>query len=187
MGIEKNEMEMPNKRNARNGSWFLALIFTAIMGVVITGFAHQIGPERPAFAFWLNGLLMVWAVGFYRSKPLQWRNGYFRIRPWETPVYRALGVPGFQRFLRRVNWFNREIQLKTGRRGLSYLDHAIRQAEQGHATIFVIIGGFTVFAIVHYGWGTAWWYVLFNVLFNGYPVMVQRYNRARMQRVLNRR
>jgi hypothetical protein len=34
------------------------------------------------------------------------------------------------------------------------------------------------------GWiDAALWILLFNIVFNGYPVMLQRYNRLRLQRL----
>jgi hypothetical protein len=37
------------------------------------------------------------------------------------------------------------------------------------------------------GWvSSAGWLLLFNILIDGYPVMLQRYNRARIEKVLQR-
>ena len=168
-------------------SWIVAILLTIAMGLIITWFARDVGLNRVMFAFWLNWLLMFWAYGIYRTNTVKLPETYFHIRPIEKQVYQFLGVKYYQRIIRRVNLFNPELHLKEGRSGLAKLEQTTRNAEQAHALIYVIVSGFTLYALFQQWWLTAFWYFLFNMLLNGYPVLVQRYNRDRINRILKSR
>jgi glycosyl-4,4'-diaponeurosporenoate acyltransferase len=58
------------------------------------------------------------------------------------------------------------------------LDERMQQAEALHEILLVVTLAVAVNAAVRGWWGTAGWTLLFNVLGNGYPAMLQRYNRA---------
>jgi hypothetical protein len=56
-------------------------------------------------------------------------------------------------------------------------------ADVAHALAFLAAGACAGAALA-LGWlDAAVWILLFNFLFNGYPVILQRYNRLRLQRV----
>jgi hypothetical protein len=61
---------------------------------------------------------------------------------------------------------------------LAGLDDRMRQAEALHEILLVGTLAVVVNAAVRGWWGAAGWTLLFNVLGNGYPAMLQRYNRA---------
>ena len=168
-------------------SWIVAIFITIAIGLVIAWFAHDVGLNRVMFAFWLNWLLMFWAHGIYLTNTVKLAEKYFHIRPIEKKVYQFLGVKYYQRMIRRMNIFNPELHLKEGRSGLAKLEQATRNAEQGHALIYIIVSGFTLYALLQQWWQAAFWYFLFNMLINGYPIMVQRYNRDRISRILKSR
>ena len=56
----------------------------------------------------------------------------------------------------------------------------MRQAEAVHEILLVVTLAVVVNAAVRGWWDAAGWTLLFNVLGNGYPAMLQRYNRARL-------
>lgn len=60
------------------------------------------------------------------------------------------------------------------------LDERMRQAEALHEILLVVTLAVVVNAATRGWWGAAGWTLLFNVLANGYPAMLQRYNRARL-------
>jgi len=65
-------------------------------------------------------------------------------------------------------------------------DHG-NDSEAAHALVFVIVCAIAGGAVA-LGWlDTALWLTAFNVLFNGYPVMLQRYNRLRLEPLLGKR
>lgn len=90
----------------------------------------------------------------------------------------------YQRLLRRISIFNPELHLKDGKASLTKLEQATRNAEQAHTLIFLIVSGFMLYALLQQWWLAAVAYFTFNMLINGYPVLVQRYNRSRIVRLL---
>jgi hypothetical protein len=54
----------------------------------------------------------------------------------------------------------------------------MRQAEALHEILLVVTLTVVLNAAVRGWWGAAGWTLVFNVLANGYPAMLQRYNRA---------
>ena len=61
---------------------------------------------------------------------------------------------------------------------LAVLDQRMRDAEASHAILLVLELGVVVHAAARGWWWAAAWTAVFDVLVNGYPVMLQRYNRA---------
>ena len=61
---------------------------------------------------------------------------------------------------------------------------ATREAETGQPLVFVLVLLLAGYAAGQRWVGTAGW--LLDILINGYPVMLQRYNRARIEMVLQR-
>lgn len=62
----------------------------------------------------------------------------------------------------------------------------IQSAEAAHAMVFVAVGAVAVGALLLRRVDFAVWLTLFNVLFNVYPVMLQRYNRLRLQPLMRK-
>ena len=80
--------------------------------------------------------------------------------------------------------FNPGLHMPTERtrEQLARLDQRMRDAEASHAILFVVTLPVVVHAAVRGWWVAATCTLLFDVLVNGYPVMLQRYNRARLDR-----
>jgi len=66
------------------------------------------------------------------------------------------------------------------------LDAVMRTAETDHLIMFLVVVVVIVHAIVRGWWDAAAWTLLFNVLINAYPVMLQRYNRGRLAALVRR-
>jgi hypothetical protein len=61
----------------------------------------------------------------------------------------------------------------------------MRKAETGHALIFVLVLLFVGYGLLK-GWLDAVaWTLLFNILINGYPIMLQRYNRIKLRELIH--
>jgi len=65
---------------------------------------------------------------------------------------------------------------------LAALERRMREAESSHGILFVLTLALIVNAAARGHWIAAGWTLLFDVLVNGYPVMLQRYNRALLAR-----
>ncbi len=60
------------------------------------------------------------------------------------------------------------------------------KTETGHFIIGSIVILMAGYALFKGWWETAGWLVLFDILINAYPVMLQRYNRARLQLLIRK-
>ncbi|HEX5521906.1 MAG TPA: hypothetical protein VFX53_00530 [Pedococcus sp.] len=99
-------------------------------------------------------------------------------------VYELLGVRVAKSLLRRgpLAVFAPDLHLpaEPTPATLADLDERMRQAEALHEILSVVTLAVVVNAAARGWWGAAGWTLLFNVLANGYPAMLQRYNRARL-------
>lgn len=163
-------------------------LVTAAVAAAIVWTALGTGPRSVWFAF-----VVVWApmVGLgIVSRFVQPRlpAAYHELRGFERDgrVYERLGVRAFKRLLRRgpLAAFNPDLHLPAERtpERIAHLDRRMRDAEASHAILFVLTLGVAGHAAVRGWWSAAAWTLLFDVLMNGYPVLLQRYNRALLGR-----
>jgi hypothetical protein len=121
--------------------------------------------------------------------------GYYRPKHFELSgrFYECLGVRWFKRWtpdgdhvVRYIRHFLPDYKVITGRCSLGGLDMRTRRSEQGHLLWLLVTATPILYALVC-GWAVlASWLFLGNLVINVYPIMVQRYNRARVQRSLAR-
>ena len=101
-------------------------------------------------------------------------------------MYEAVGIRTFKRLMcsRIYRAVNPHFGLRDGRRGLPALAERMESAEAAHALLFGMVSVIAGAALL-VGWvSAAAWITVFNVPFNGYPVMLQRYNRLRLRPLL---
>ena len=145
------------------------------------------GPRGPLPALMLNAFVLIEIAGF--SQGVRWPVPvrYFRPGPIERPwIYEGLGIRAFKQLMRSRLYrrINPSFHLVGGRRGLAEIGQHMESAEAAHALVFVIVTVFAAGALWIRWIDAAAWITLFNVLLNGYPVMLQRYNRLRLERLL---
>jgi hypothetical protein len=157
---------------------------TVVGGGLVAVSAAAFGPRSTLFTFALTWVSMTWLGSLSRLVPPRLPPGWFTLRSVERSgrLYSALGVRVVKRFLRRgpLAAFNPGLHLPAERTpaALTALDARMRTAEASHAI------GLGVVLAVAAGYAVAGWWdgagrlVLFDVLVNGYPVMLQRYNRG---------
>lgn len=149
---------------------------------------RALGPASVGFAFAVVWLPMTWLGTLSRVVRPRLPERYHRLRPWERDgrVYERLGVRLVKRLLRRgpLAVFNPGLQLPsepTPER-IAQLDQRMRDAEAAHAILLVLTLGVVVHALARGWWVAAAATAVFDVAVNGYPVMLQRYNRGRLHR-----
>jgi hypothetical protein len=151
--------------------------------------ARACGPRSVGFAFLLVWLTMCWVTLVLSAFPLRLPAAYYDLRPGERDGrrYERTGVLVAKRVLRRgpLQIFNPQLRLPPVRdaQSLAKLDAAMRSAETNHVVMFLVVMLVVAHAIVRGWWDGAAWTLLFNLLINGYPVMLQRYNRGRLARL----
>lgn len=170
-----------------------------IMGPIIVGVTvgvavglvwawRALGPASVGFAFAVVWLPMTWLGTLSRVVRPRLPASAHRLRAWELDgrVYERLGVRLVKRLLRRgpLAVFNPGLHLPaepTPER-IAQLDQRMRDAEAAHGILFVVTLGVFVHAFARGWWAAAAATLLFDVAVNGYPVMLQRYNRGRLHR-----
>lgn len=162
----------------------LALGATAIAAAVLASTVRALDPRSVWFAFLVVWVPMAWLGTVSRLARPRLPESYHRLRSVEQNgrLYELLGVRLVKRLLRRgpLAVFNPGLHLPTERtpEGLGRLDQRMRDAEASHFILFGVMVGVSANAAARSWWGAAGWTLLFNTLLNGYPVMLQRYNRA---------
>jgi hypothetical protein len=163
---------------------------TTAVAVALLVFAGEVGIRSIPFTFFVNAFLLVWAVIVQRTIRLSFRESCYRCQPFEQSgrLYRWMGVHIFKRLMASRLWraFNPDFRWTGRQTGLAAWKQTTCDAETAHALVFVLVLLITGY-VAGKGWlSTAGWLLLFNILINGYPVMLQRLNRARIEMVLQR-
>src|SRR5262249_4348842 len=115
-------------------------------------------------------------------------EGSYRPRAWERSgrVYLWLGVRWFKRWTPDGDWVAAQLRralpdyrLIASRTDLSDFERRTRRAEQVHSVMLAVAVPPLLYAAFS-GWAMlAAWLLVGNLLINMYPILVQRYNRAR--------
>ena len=150
--------------------------------------------RSPIFAFLINWLVMSWVamMGQFVTFPFL-PSTYYEIKPFEQSgqVYERLGVSIFKKIVRRgpLTVFSPTLRFPAERSvsALKTLENEMRKAETSHLAIFCLILLLVGYALVKGWFDAVAWLLLFNIFFNGYPVMLQRYNRLKIRKLINGR
>jgi hypothetical protein len=127
---------------------------------------------------------MTWLGTVRRSFQPRLPARFHELRAFERDPrhYEMLGVGVAKRVLRRGPFalFNPGLHLPADRspERLAVLERTMRDAEASHFVLLVLTLGVVVNAASRGWWLAAGLTLLFDVVMNGYPVMLQRYNRA---------
>lgn len=157
---------------------------TAIAAVLLWLALRTLGARSAWFAFFVVWIPMVWLGTVSRAVRPRLPASYHELRGFERDgrLYEHLGVVLAKQLLRRgpLAVFNPDLHLPAERTpdNLAHLDQRMRDAEASHFILFV-----ATLAIVTHAAARGWWIaagvtLLSDILLNGYPVMLQRYNRA---------
>jgi len=168
-----------------------AMLFVGatVVGAALLVWAHRaLGPQSGWFAFVVVWLSMTWLGTVSHLLTPRLPGTYHELRGFERNgrIYELVGVRLVKALLRRgpLAVFNPDLHLPTDPRSenLARLDQRMRDAEASHFILLVVLFGVAVHAAVRGWWLAATLTALFDLLVNGYPVMLQRYNRALLQR-----
>ena len=151
--------------------------------IIVTALAALLGP--------LAALAMAGSPVLRRGLP-RWYFLPFRFERWGSGrCYRWLGV---RRFKYWIPFSGDRVALRTGRHPLRQgklpetLDAAFQNTvlyELIHLSILIPLLPVMVAPFRHEAWVAGGFVVALNVLMNVYPIMVQRYNRVRLLRLVS--
>jgi hypothetical protein len=155
--------------------WGLRILFFGGLGLLPSAFGLTWGP---------NGLFLLLSM----RDALRLPRSLVSVRPMEPVLYRLLGVGFVKRIVATRLWplmLGWEPLPEPGNREalLSRIDATSRGAEVCHGATFILASVIALLFLIAGRPREAAWIIAFNVLLNGYPVMLQRMNRWRVQQI----
>jgi len=168
----------------------VSLTLIAIIGICLTvALAKFIRMDSFAFAWVLNFLLMMFVFVFTDALKSQLTSSYYNEKKWERrgKIYEHLGVNFFRKLLVWTGWekmSRKSNPVKNDTKALVHLHYQTKKSELGHLIILFVVLGFNVFVAFKFGFFKSLWLLILNVLLNLYPILLQRYNRPRIARVI---
>ena len=145
-----------------------------------------LGGDSVAFALAVVWLPMTGLGTVSHVVPFRLPAAVHALRGFERSgrVYERLGVRLFKRLLRRgpLALFNPGLRLpvEPSAASLAALERRMCVAEASHGVLLVLTLPVAVHAAARGWWPAAAATLAFDLLINGYPVMLQRYNRVRL-------
>ena len=115
---------------------------------------------------------------------------YYVPRPFESPLYERLGVPFLGRYIPwRMPFLDTRSSIKKQQPRLRFLRRFIRStilSESMHLFFAVVMLGLGIANYQDGEYAAVAVNLALNIVINVYPIMLQRYNRARALPLLNR-
>lgn len=166
----------------------ILIAITTIGSIVAVVYYHNM--DRFSFAWILNFLLMFFVVFFTEALKSPLASSYFNEKGLEKrgKIYERLGVNFFRKLLVWIGWekvIRKTYPLEKNTEALANLYYQTKKSELDHLIILIIVLGFNVLVAFKFGVVKSLWLLLCNVLFNLYPILLQRYNRPRIERAMN--
>ncbi len=152
----------------------------------------KFGFRSPISALVVNWFVLSCIATVTLLAHLSFPSTYYDTRPFERTgqFYERVGIRLVKKLLRRgplkvlspTLRFPKEKTVSA----LRNLENEMRKAETAHALTFILMLLFVGYAAVN-GWLDAvMWMLLFNILINCYPIMLQRYNRIKLQELIRK-
>ncbi|MCF6404831.1 hypothetical protein L3C95_18170 [Chitinophaga filiformis] len=169
----------------------LILILVTIFSVAaICALVYYIKMDGFAFAWALNCLLMLCVSVFTSVLKSKLNSSYYHEERWERKgrIYEYLGINFFRKLLVWTGWekvIRKSFPIENNSNALINLYYQTKKSELDHVIILLIVLGFNVFVAFKFGVLKSLWLLILNVLLNLYPIFLQRYNRPRIERVVN--
>lgn len=167
----------------------LTLISIITIGLVYA-LAHYIRMDGFSFALALNFMLMASTLAFTETMKSKLNSPYFKEKACEKKgkIYESLGINIYRKLLVVIGWekLNKKSKpVEKNAAALANLYYRTKQDELGHLIIMIIVLGFNIFVVLKFGILKSLWLLISNILLNIYPIFLQRYNRPRIERVIN--
>ena len=163
-------------------------LVAVMLGLVAVTRAHTTLPYA-LLATW--GVMMLFAVVFMKTKSCPLPDSYFMPRPFENNgrVYRWTGIGGFVWGLRAIGWERMQraaVPVRKSPRALEAYLEAMRVGESAHLIAAAFTALFSLAVALRFSLSETKWLWAWNLLLNGYPIVIQRHNRPRVIALLRR-
>lgn len=169
---------------------FILILITIATIALIYALIQYMGMQGFSFAWALNFVLMACVLTFTETLKSPLNAPYFNEKVWEYKgkIYESLGINFYRKLLVWVGWekLNKKSNpIEKNTKALMHLHYQTKQSELGHIVILLIVLGFNIFVAFQFGIIKSLSLLILNVLFNLYPILLQRYNRPRIARALH--
>ncbi|MDF1838777.1 MAG: hypothetical protein P1V35_12975 [Planctomycetota bacterium] len=141
------------------------------------------------FAFQLHFVLMFVASNLDQLFQPKLNSAWFDVGPTELKLYRRLGVIQFMRLLQAIGWtrlMKDETVFDGTRATLASYEKATRHGENCHLWLFILVLTPMAWAANLGLWQGVLWMGSMNIFFHLFPCMLQRTQRVRLQRCIQR-
>ncbi len=169
---------------------YMLLTLTVIITIfLVCGLIYKVGLQGFLFAWTLNFVLMMYVFFFTETLKSEFKSAYYVEKIWEKKgkIYEAFGINLFRKFLVIIGWekLNKKANpVEKNLQALEHLEYRTKQSELGHVIIFFIVLAFTIYVAITFGIKESLSLIILNIILNVYPVLLQRYNRPRLQRAI---
>ena len=170
----------------------LFVLATVAASFLIAWSLASFGLRSPISALVVNWLVVCWIASGSLVVPLHFPSAFYNTRTFERTgqLYERVGIRFFKKVLRRgpLRILSPKLRLPNPitMEALRDLESEMRKAETIHALVFLLMLLVAGYAAVK-GWLDAvTWILLLNILINGYPIMLQRYNRIRLLELIRK-
>ena len=165
---------------------FFLIIVTGSVGYLVMLWK---GLSSFLFAWILNFMLMITVLFCTQLTKPRLASTYYNSKKWEMEgkIYEWIGVNLFRKLLVWMGWekLNKKTNpVKKKPSALIHLEYSTRQSEFGHLVIFFIVSSFTIYVAIRFGITKSLWLLSLNVILNIYPIILQRYNRPRIHKLI---
>jgi hypothetical protein len=167
------------------------LVFIVIITIVLLyALTHYIKMPGFLFAWILNFLLMSCVFPFTETLKSPLTSPYYNDKPWELrgKIYESIGINIYRKLLVWTGWEKlrkKSDPIEKNTNTLINMHYRTKQSELGHIIIFIVVLGLIVFVEFKFVILKSLWLLTLNILINLYPILLQRYNRPRIERAIN--
>ncbi len=171
---------------------FLYIVFL-IVSIVLVGFTSYWYFNSVSFVVLFSSLTFAWSLLTLTSVlhlifDIQLPLGYYKTRGWknEIPLYKKMGILTFRNLIRRgpLHILAPQIQINNQNKSLNVLLKEMQQAEAIHVITFLITFIIIIISFIVEKVYNGLILLLFNLLIHIYPIMLQRFNRKRIENLL---
>ncbi len=160
------------------------------VALAVVWIAHTAGFWSWASAFCATWFVLAWVATLHLLICIRLPEWYFHSKGFEKSgrVYKLLGVLLLRKLVWRgpIHVLAPALRYSGRRESLPALERETRKAESAHGLAFLASLLLLAYALYNECLNSAGWLLLFNILLNVYPMMLQRYNRVRLEKLLQK-
>jgi hypothetical protein len=171
--------------------WVKVLLVVGLASLTISLMLFRLDVTSAAFSLGVNFGLMFWFTIVESQLRPTLNSSYFNAYPFEKQgkFYQLLGIEWYRVILIKSGWEKirqKQTPISKDLAAFQAYERASRVAEVGHLVIGSIVLLLTGYVLLAYSIRGALWLILSNLILNAYPILLQRYTRPRLRRILDR-